>query len=138
MSPGVLGVASLRVRAGCCRDQGWSAVGVRVEVDGCRGEQAPWAAEELVLTPTGAWPEAVVGSGTPPSALHALYTDPRRLRQAKSRHLASVPCCHSTPTTTRSQPLLVGSASTSLGIPFHSDSHEDAGILDFSSLLKKR
>uniref|UniRef100_A0A2K6BFT5 Myosin-binding protein C, cardiac-type n=1 Tax=Macaca nemestrina TaxID=9545 RepID=A0A2K6BFT5_MACNE len=26
----------------------------------------------------------------------------------------------------------------SLGVPLHSDSHEDAGILDFSSLLKKR
>uniref|UniRef100_A0A2K5HZT4 Myosin-binding protein C, cardiac-type n=1 Tax=Colobus angolensis palliatus TaxID=336983 RepID=A0A2K5HZT4_COLAP len=28
--------------------------------------------------------------------------------------------------------------SASLGVPLHSDSHEDAGILDFSSLLKKR
>uniref|UniRef100_A0A2K5Y157 Myosin-binding protein C, cardiac-type n=1 Tax=Mandrillus leucophaeus TaxID=9568 RepID=A0A2K5Y157_MANLE len=31
---------------------------------------------------------------------------------------------------------ILGSAS--LGVPLHSDSHEDAGILDFSSLLKKR
>uniref|UniRef100_A0A2I3SPM5 Myosin-binding protein C, cardiac-type n=1 Tax=Pan troglodytes TaxID=9598 RepID=A0A2I3SPM5_PANTR len=28
--------------------------------------------------------------------------------------------------------------SASLGVPLHSDSHEDTGILDFSSLLKKR
>lgn len=113
-------------------------MGARAEVDGHGGEQAPQAGEELVLTPTGAWLEVVVGSGTLAPALRALYTDPRGLRQAKSHHLASVPSCHYAPTTTRSQSLLVGSASTSLGIPFHSDSHEDAGILDFSSLLKKR
>lgn len=34
----------------------------------------PWAGEELGLTPTGAWLEEVVGSGTPPPTL---YSDPK-------------------------------------------------------------
>lgn len=36
------------------------------------------------------------------------------------------------------EPLPIGSTAASLGLCLHSDSHEDAGTLDFSSLLKKR
>ncbi|XP_019511865.1 PREDICTED: myosin-binding protein C, cardiac-type [Hipposideros armiger] len=53
--------------------------------------------------------------------------------------LRSVPSSHSIPPRLPTpKPLLVSSTVASLGVPFHSDSNEDTGILDFSSLLKKR
>lgn len=107
-------------------------------VDMAGGSKLSWADEELGLTPTGAWLEVVVGSGTPPLALPAPYTDPGGLRWAGIPQLASVPSSYSILPTPTPKPLLVSSTVVSLGVPFHSDSNEDSGILDFSSLLKKR
>lgn len=112
--------------------------GLRAEVDGLGGEQAPWAGEELGLIPTGAWLEVAVGPGTPPPALLAPHTDPGVCegQRAPTSQCPSL-SLHPTPAFLAPRPLwlLLG---VFTGVLLRSDSGEDAGVLDFSSLLKKR
>lgn len=119
------GLRPLGVRAG--KDVGED------EVDRHGGQQTPLGSEELVLTPTGAWQEVVGGSGTLSQPILVQDTDPGAPIQPVPLP-PSVP--HPTPTIPK--PIPVGSTAALLGVPLHSDSHEDAGTLDFSSLLKKR
>lgn len=89
------GLRPLGIRAGS--DVGGNA-GTGMKLVGKGESKLPWAGEELVLTPTGAWLEVVGGSGTP---LPAPTCPVRRPREPPPASVPSSTVPLPTPTPTR-------------------------------------
>ena len=111
----------------------------RLKRMGMKESKLPWAGEKLSLTPTGAWLEVVGESGTPsyPPVHRSRGSEMVREQPFSQCPFLSRPFPHHNPTPCSQTPSCWLSCGL-MGVPLHSDGHEDAGTLDFSSLLRKR